>query len=243
MTGDPLDPGALGAGVAADGQLMSGHAALPLEATGPLLGAYRWVERRLFQVVGGWVTSETVPAARVLYDVQSRQHAWHAELWEDRLPVLDNVDPDALTAPPSSAVDRLLTTLAGGPLGGIGNRDPQSVIVHTGGTLLRLVGLGRVVLPRLVVSYSIHLRRCAAIADASVARALRLVLRDEVEEWREVEALLQSLVHRASDLAVMSGHHQALESMVLSGGPGLLPWPGSEAATERVGNDHVAPAP
>jgi hypothetical protein len=228
MMGGLYDASGDGGGPALDGEA-TGRFALPLEATGPLVGAYCWVERRLFEVVGGWVPSETVPQARVLYDVLSRQHGWHAELWEDRLPVLDSVDPDALTRPPSSAVDRLLITMSGGPAGAGPGQHSGSSMAQGGGTLLRLVGLGRVVLPRLIVGYLGHLQRCAPVADATLARALRLVIRDEVDSWQEVEALLQSLVHRASDLAVMSGHQQALESLVVGSGPGLVPWPGSEA--------------
>ena len=50
-------------------------------------------------------------------DAQSMRHAWHAELFADRLPVRAGVDPDALTAP-SPATAALLAALDGiEPLG------------------------------------------------------------------------------------------------------------------------------
>ena len=79
--------------------------ALSLEAQARLVGSYQWVERRLFEVLGSWVASEPVPEAQVLFDVYSQQHAWHAELFADRLPALDSVDPATLVLPPSPEVD------------------------------------------------------------------------------------------------------------------------------------------
>ena len=63
------------------------------------------------------MTSEPVAEARLVFDVYSQQHAWHAELWAERLPVLDGLDPATLTLPPTIEVDRLLALLAGGAPG------------------------------------------------------------------------------------------------------------------------------
>jgi hypothetical protein len=183
---------------------------------GRVIGAYQWIERRLFEVLGGWVTTEALPEARLVFDVYSQQHAWHAELWSDRLPVRDGLDPATLTVAPRAEVDRLFAHLAGGT----GGRAPAG-----GGTLLRLVGLARVVLPRLITGYRLHLRRVSPVADAPVARSLRLVVRDELEAWQTVEALVQSLVSRPHDVAVVTAHQQALEETLAEAGPGLVPWP------------------
>jgi hypothetical protein len=40
------------------------------------------LERRLFEVLGGWVPSTREPEAKLLFRVQSFRHAGHAELWE-----------------------------------------------------------------------------------------------------------------------------------------------------------------
>ena len=213
MVGDPVDAMALAVeGVGADGLAATGAGALPLEAQGRVIGAYQWIERRLFEVLGGWVATEPVAEARLLFDVYSQQHAWHAELWAERLPVLDGLDPATLTLPPSAEVDRLLALLAG--------KAPTA-----GGTLLRLVGLARVVFPRLIAGYGLHLRRAAPVADAPVVRSLRLVVRDEIEAWEATETLVQTLVDRPHDIAVVTAHQQALEEVLAGIGPGLVPWP------------------
>jgi hypothetical protein len=199
-----------------DGPAADGVGALPLEAHASVVGAYQWIERRLFEVLGGWVTTEAVAEARLLYDVYSQQHAWHAELWADRLPVLDGLDPATFTVAPSVEVDRLLVLLSGGAPG----EAPAA-----GGTLLRLVGLARVVLPRLIAGYGIHLRHAAPVADAPVVRSLRLVMRDEIEAWQAMETLVQTLVDRPHDIAVVTAHQQALEEVLAGIGPGLVPWP------------------
>jgi len=221
VAGDPIEAMALAVeGLTADtpAGAGAGAGALGLEVQARLVGGYQWIERRLFEVLGGWVTSEPIAEARLMFDVYSQQHAWHAELWAERLPVLDGLDTATLTLPPSTEVDRLLSFLAGGAPG----QAPAA-----GGTLLRLVGLARVVLPRLIAGYGLHLRRAAPVADAPVVRSLRLVVRDEIEAWQATETLVQTLVGRPHDIAVVTAHQQALEEVLAGTGPGLVPWPGS----------------
>jgi hypothetical protein len=193
--------------------------ALNLVESGRLLGSYRWIELRLFEVVGGWVASEVDPAARVLFDVQSRHHAWHAELWAERLPGVDAlIDAESVAAPPGAETEELFASLGGHPDRGAGG--------GTGGTLVRLVGLSRVVLPRLVCGYLRHLRAAVSVSDDPVIRALRLALRDEIEEWQATELMVQSLLRRPHDVAVVTDHQQRLEALVAGSGPGLVVWPG-----------------
>jgi hypothetical protein len=157
-----------------------------------------------------------VAEAQLVFDIYSQQHAWHAELWAERLPVLESLDPATLTRPPSVEVDKLLGMLAGGAPG----QAPAA-----GGTLLRLVALARVVLPRLIAGYGLHLRRAAPVADGPVVRSLRLVMRDEIEAWQATETLVQTLVDRPHDIAVVTAHQQILEEVLAGIGPGLVPWP------------------
>ncbi|HUY22388.1 MAG TPA: hypothetical protein VMV22_08600 [Acidimicrobiales bacterium] len=218
-----------------------GGRALSLDAQARVVGAYQWMERRLFEVLGSWAGNEPVPEAQVLFDVTAQQHAWHAELFAERLPALDSVDAATLTVPPSVEVDRMFAALAGAlrpgegePAAGDGTlmgRGPGSG-APSGGTLLRLVGLGRVVLPRLVAGYGLHLRRVSLVAEAPTGRALRLVLRDEVEQWQAVETLTQALLRRPHDIAVVTGHQQHLEGLVAETGAGLVPWPEGAGALD-----------
>jgi hypothetical protein len=216
--------GGVGVGAGAGGGVLSLH------AQSRLVGSYQWVERRLFEVLGSWVVSEPVPEAQVLFDAYSQQHAWHAELFADRLPALDSVDPDTLVLPPSAEMDRMLNVLSGAVSDDEHSTHDGSLLgdasgAPAGGTLPRLVGLGRVVVPRLVTGYALHLRRVSTVADAPMARCLRLVLRDEIEQWQALEALTQALLRRPHDVAVVTGHQQRLEAMIAEAGAGLVPWP------------------
>jgi hypothetical protein len=222
----------------------SGGPPLTLDEQARLVGGYQWAERRLFEVLGAWVESEPQVQAQVLFDIYSQQHAWHAELLSEWLPVRDGVEPGALVLPPTIEIDRLLATLSGTRADGgrSGTVDLGSLTGEerpAGGTLFRLAGVTRVVLPRLIAGYQLHLQRVAPVADAPLARCLRLVLRDEVEQWQVLELLTQTLVRRPHDVAVVTAHQQRLEEMVAATGPGLMPWPeGAEPDPVPEVTDH-----
>jgi hypothetical protein len=210
----------------------SGTGPLPLGATAALVGGYRWIEHALFELVGSWVTDMPLPGVQVFLDAQSTRHAWHAELWADRLPVLAGVDPELLTKPPEPA-GAVLATLAGNgpPSGQPGSSwspaEEGGSAIGPRGALPRLAGLYRVVMPRLVVSYGRHLAAASPVTDGPVIRALRLILADEVEDWHAGERLVQRLVTRPHDVAAVYAHQQRLESVVVNASvsSGLVPFP------------------
>jgi len=202
---------------------------LPLGTGAALLGGYRWIEQALFELLGSWVGDVALPAVQVFLDGQSARHAWHAQLWADRLPVLTGVDPDGLTRPPEPA-GVVLAALAGhAPADGasFASDGQDGSAAGPQGVLPRLAGLYRVVLPRLVVSYGRHLAATSAVTDGPVIRALRLVLADEVEDWHAGERLVQRLVARPHDVAAVHDAQQRLESLVVAGSvtTGLVPFP------------------
>jgi hypothetical protein len=201
-----------------------GYPALPLGRTAELVGEYRWIEAALFGLLGCWVADMPIAGVQVHLDAQSMRHAWHAELFGDRLPVLAGVDPDGLTRP-SAATEALFAALAGIEAApeGPGSTWPPGDVEPTPriGALPRLAGLYRVVLPRLVTSYTRHLRVAAPVADGPLRRALRLVLRDEVEDWLAGERLIQRLVTRPHDVVAVYGFQQHLESVVVGAGAHL----------------------
>jgi hypothetical protein len=204
---DPLGPAL---GEPARGDQGPEQPSLPLSVTASLVGGYRWIEQRLFELLGHRSAGAVQPEIRVHLDGQSARHAWHASLWADRLPVRDGVSADDLTIGPPVAVEVL------------------AALDRTGAEAVPLLaGLYRVVLPRLVTGYACHLRATAAVADGPVIRTLRLVMSDEVEDWHAGERLVQGLLTGPDEVASASVACRALESIVVDAGVGggLTEWP------------------
>jgi hypothetical protein len=175
-----------------------------------LIGAYCAIERRLFEFTGAMATEEALPPEIQLHlDAVSAQHAWHAELWADRLPVTAAIDSGPLVALPP-ALEGVM-----GDLSGLG-------------PLERLAGLFRVLLPRLVVSYSRHAAQATPATDAPTARALSLVLRDEIDEWVGGESLVERVLGAPEAAQAAARTVVDLEIRLIAAGivPGLVPWPG-----------------
>jgi hypothetical protein len=185
-----------------------------LEASALRIGRYRWIEMRLFEALGGWVTGVPELDAKALLATHSRHHGWHAELWHDLLPVLPTTDggqPGAGTpiedwAPPAS--DEQLAAFAAALT------EPRA----PGLTLEKLVGVYRVALPHTIVTYTRHLRAASSVADGPTIRALRLVLSDELDHWRDGEMLLQSLVVEPGMLDRAAAHQVRLEKLLVAAG-------------------------
>jgi hypothetical protein len=189
------------------------RALLDLHRAAGLLGAYCAVERRLFELTGSIASEpDSAPEIQVYLDALSAEHAWHAELWAARLPVLSGVDAQALVVLPA-------------PLEGVFGD------LWSGTQTGRLVGLFRVVLPRLIASYTRHAESASPISEGPTLRALRLVLRDETEAWVTGEALVQGLLDTseavvAAGKLVISLEIRLTDAAVI---PGLVPWPGRRA--------------
>jgi hypothetical protein len=176
-------------------------APITLEDGARLIGQHVWLEMRLFEVLGAWVP--TVPELDVKSHLatHSRRHAWHAELWHGHLPRVAGIDADALVAPPSSGVADALVALA-----------------EPAGTLERLAGTYRVVLPRVVAATAHRLAGTSDVADAALARSLRFVLADDLDDWREGEALLQSLIGGPDDVDRAHAQQARVEKLIVGAG-------------------------
>lgn len=178
---------------------------LDLMESAARLGHYQWVEMRLFEMVGSWVTQVPEPEAKLLLVVHGRRHAEHAERWHERLPVLRDLPRDSLVVPANDAAVEFIAAVAG----------PDGA----DRTIERLVALYRVVLPALVAAYELHLDVASPIADGPVIRSLRLVLSDEVDERDEGEALLERLLSDDSLRGRAEGHERRLGALLaLAGG-------------------------
>lgn len=198
-----------------------GRAALGLHEAATRYGAYRWVERRLFEITGAWAAAASLPdEAQVFCFEVSTQHAWHAELWGARMPVLAGVDRERLTRPLGPTVEPLLARLAPGTLDG----------TDEGAGRRFLVGLARVVLPLLLVSYRGLGRRLAPVADAAAIRALTLVLRDEEEELAAAQAIVDAFLgtpeaaQEAAEWTRELGDPALQLALQSEESDGLLPW-------------------
>ena len=186
---------------------------LDLHSGARLIGAYCAVERRLFEVAGaGSTRPDAPPEAAIFLSALSAEHAWHAELWADRLPVLGTIDPSTLVAIPNEV---------GPVLSGLDEAPPLEL----------LVGLCRVVLPRLVADYTRHQRCASAVSEAPTKRALRLVLYEETEAWAGGEALVQGLLDSPEAVRRAATAVAELEVQLVQAGlgRGLVPWPGRRA--------------
>jgi hypothetical protein len=153
---------------------------LDIESSARRTGAHRWVELRLFEILGSWSAGLGHPAAQNLFGAHSRHHAGRAGLWAGCLPTLPHLDPDAASAAPSEALAGFFDELAD-PAGGHDALD-------------RLVGVYRVVVPRLATAYDRRRLDLTEVADGPVLRALRLVRTDLRRDGAAGEALVQSLL-------------------------------------------------
>jgi hypothetical protein len=190
---------------------------LTLERSAGLVGGYCWMERRLFALTGAWANrAGTAASLQVHFDVMSAQHAWHAELFFDRLPVLDWVDRPSLVVAPSPGVRQLFSDLD----------DPAMA------PAVRLGVLATVVLPRLVATYDRHLGYARPVADQPVMRALGLVLADERSE---IDAARMLVGDGASAGAALTTACEAFEALTRAEGAsgGLVAWPEGPGEIQR----------
>lgn len=187
---------------------------LDLHRSAGLLGAYCAIERALFELTGALAGTADLddPEVLVFLDGLSGEHAWHAELWGDRLPVLSAMDSRALVAVPDPAARALAHLRTQPPLG-------------------QIVGLIRVVLPKLISSYTRHEAAASPTAERPTLRALRLVLRDETEAWVAGEGHLERLLSTPEVVRGAVEVASGLEIGLAEAGQarGLVPWPGRRA--------------
>jgi hypothetical protein len=87
-------------------------------------------------------------------------------------------------------------------------------------TVDRLVGVYRVLLPRLVSAYSSRRRAAAEASGGPLGRALTLMLADDTQELREGEAVLERLVTTPAAAERAAARAGAVEAAVVAaGGP------------------------
>jgi hypothetical protein len=170
-----------------------------LDEASRLAGGHRWAESRLFEITGGWVASTEPVDAKLLLDRHSQHHAWRAEQWWDRLPVLADVDRNDLTLPPTPTAEPAAAALAA-----------------LDSTVARLAGAYRVALPRLFAAYQRHRLRADPTSDGSAIRTLDLLVPDVAADWREGEVLLQRLLTDDAAVQAAAGAVADLERLLVA---------------------------
>ncbi len=168
-----------------------------------LIGNYKWVEMRLFEVLGGWI--QTVPEldAKLLLARHCYRHAWHAEQWHKVQPRLGPDDRD-LTVAANEHVEAFIRALC----------HPQGAEA----TAEKLVGVYRVLLPHTIAGYRSHLGRVSGITDGPIVRCLELALADEQAACREGETLIETLIGSEEELRAATNHQGALEAIMRRAG-------------------------
>jgi hypothetical protein len=178
--------------------------AFTVEETAKRVGHYKWIEMRIFELMGGWVATIPELDVKLRLGTHCYHHAFHSELWHKRLPELREMNPERLTAPPNPEMEAFVEAL-GAPEG-------------PGQSIEKLVGLYRVLLPHLIAAYTYHLNNTSQITDSPTIRSLNFCLQDDMEEWREGEMIIQSLLDTPDEIDRAANHQAALTKLMVAAG-------------------------
>lgn len=178
--------------------------AFTVEESARRVGHYKWIEMRLFEVLGGWVATVPELDVKMKLGTHCYHHAWHAELWHKRLPELREMDPERLTAPPNDELVAFVDAMT----------EPEAPEL----TIEKLVGVYRVLIPHKVAAYTYHLNHTSDITDAPTQRSLKFILQDELDDWRDGEMLLQSLIETEDEVRRATERQGRLEWLMVQAG-------------------------
>ena len=175
-----------------------------MEESARRVGNYKWIEMRLFEVLGGWVATVPELDVKLRLGTHCYHHAWHSELWHKRLPELREMNPERLTAPPNDELVVFVDAMT----------EPEGPEL----TIEKLVGAYRVLIPAKIAAYTYHLNNTSTITDAPTIRSLKFALADEFEDWRDGEMMLQSLIQSEAELDRAIAHQSKLQKLLLAAG-------------------------
>jgi hypothetical protein len=198
--------------------------AFTVEETARRVGNYKWIEMRLFEVLGGWVATVPEIDVKLRLGTHCYHHAWHSELWHKRLPELREMNPEKLTVPANDELVAFVDALT----------EPEA----PDQTIEKLVGVYRVLLPHLIAAYTYHRNNTSNITDAPTIRSLDFALADDFEDWRDGEMLIQSLIETDDEVQRAADRVAELEKLLLKAGgvagPGTIGDPYAEPQPTEV---------
>jgi hypothetical protein len=87
-----------------------------------------------------------------------------------------------------------------------------------GQTIEKLVGVYRVLIPHKIAAYTYHRNNTSTITDAPTIRSLDFALADELDDWRDGEMLLQSLMETEEEVQRAAAHQARLEAIMVRAG-------------------------
>jgi hypothetical protein len=178
---------------------------LDIETAARRVGALRWVELRLFEVLGRWSAVVPEPAVKAVVGTHSHHAAWRAELWRTCLPALPSLTPDSVTVPPSAAVAAVVDAVD----------DPGD----DAGTLGPLTGVYRVLVPHLLGAGNDLVEVASPVGDAPLLRVAHLVRADLAADRAAGERLIRRGLLRTGDDARRAAARQGeLEANLVDGG-------------------------
>ncbi|MCU1351568.1 MAG: hypothetical protein JWM05_777 [Acidimicrobiales bacterium] len=169
----------------------------PLLVSARRIGHHAWFERRMFEVVGGWLAVEADLDAKLFFGAHAPHHAWRAQVWHDRLPELAEMDRESFIRPDSEGTTAFFDALEA-----------------AGSTIERLVGTYRVAVPAAIAACDAHLRRIAAVADGPLLRWIGLVRHDAHGDLDAGGRLLVAKLVSDEDLREASEHEARLSSLL-----------------------------
>jgi hypothetical protein len=134
------------------------------------LGHTVWLEGRLFEAVGSWVTTTDDPTLKLVFGRQSRRYGWHVELIEPIRPRTRDHDP-ATCSPLDAGWRTLMARL-------LAATDTESRVERL-----------REVLEHTVTGYEEHLGAMRPLRDGPGLRVVGLVLDDDRSQLAEIVRL------------------------------------------------------
>src|SRR5436309_13637283 len=122
------------------------------------------------------------------------------------------MNPDRLCVPPNDAFVTFVDAVT----------EPEAPEL----TIEKLVGVYRVLIPHKIAAYTYHLNATSTITDAPTIRWLKFILTDEMDDWRDGEMMLQSLIRTPSEVERAATRAREREALMVEAGgiagPGTL---------------------
>lgn len=171
---------------------------LSLECSARLIAGHLWWERSAAALSGRWVAEYESPALRVWLARVASESGEAAGVWRQLMPETHDLDPERLLADVAIRGAKIFEALESAQPGAV-----------------RLAGLVRFGLLRLISSYRRHLGVASEVADAPVVRQLKRLLPERLETWEQGEKLLVGEMRQPEQVMSVGLHLARLEQLCL----------------------------